>query len=280
MEEVTVNGKRYGIKRTTSFGAYASAKLNGNLITISVPFYLGKGSGSRIFLNLRDKMLKRLEKSVEQESKPEYLKFYDGQTLSVMGKSFAIAVRQAGPRSRARLKGETITITLADGLNDSELEKHTYSLCRKLITKKVLPDIVTHVNELNTKHFGFRVEQIRLKDQLTRWGSYSRKTNRINLNFRLLFAPPDVLDSVIIHELAHIKHQNHSKRFWKLVLGAMPDYKEKRKWLRKNGSTLGIFTKPEPIVQTRTTPEPPAQEKPQPIQMPNMVVAQDPKQSE
>ncbi|MCB0682671.1 MAG: M48 family metallopeptidase, partial [Saprospiraceae bacterium] len=57
----------------------------------------------------------------------------------------------------------------------------------------------------------------------------------INLSTRLLFAPPKVIDYVIIHELAHLVEMNHSRRFWDLVAAAMPDYEEQEKWLKKFG---------------------------------------------
>ena len=61
------------------------------------------------------------------------------------------------------------------------------------------------VTELNNAHFGFELGNVKVKDQSTRWGSYSKRTNCIYLNFRLLSAPPEVLDYVIVHELAHVK---------------------------------------------------------------------------
>ena len=78
-----------------------------------------------------------------------------------------------------------------------------------------------------------------MKYNHSNWGSCSSKGN-INLSTRLLFAPDDVIDYVIIHELAHRIEMNHSPRFWKLVSDAMPDYKEKEKWLKVHGGKLGF----------------------------------------
>ena len=71
-----------------------------------------------------------------------------------------------------------------------------------------------------------------------RFGSCSSKRN-INIAYRLLFAPREVFRYVCLHELAHLKEMNHSKRFWSLVAGAMPDYKGHEKWLRDSGFMLG-----------------------------------------
>ncbi|MBZ4663660.1 MAG: hypothetical protein JG776_1375 [Caloramator sp.] len=76
-----------------------------------------------------------------------------------------------------------------------------------------------------------------IKEQKTIWGSCSSKGN-INLNWRLIMVPLDVLDYVVVHELCHLKHHNHSKKFWELVKEIMPDFEEKKNWLKENGGRL------------------------------------------
>jgi len=278
-EPVFISGKEYGIERVRGFGAYATAKVHDNVITIKIPIYLSREKAAKIFLNLKKRMIRSLEKAKEYAPKPEYLKFYDDQIVQIMGKGFAIkTVESINKSSRASLKDGTITIRLASGLGLKQREAHTYALSTRIMAKNVLPEVNIHINKLNEKHFNFKLDKVRLKEQSSRWGSYSKRTNAINLNFRLLFAPPDVLDSVIIHELAHIKHQNHSKEFWKLVLNAMPDYKEKRKWLKNNGNNLGVFPKPSPVQQTEPAPATTAQENGQMLQIADMVAAPDSKQ--
>lgn len=81
--------------------------------------------------------------------------------------------------------------------------------------------------------------KITIRDQKTRWGSCSSKGN-LSFNWRLILAPPNVLDYVVVHELCHRKEMNHSPRFWALVESVMPDYKEHRKWLKENGGKLTL----------------------------------------
>lgn len=75
--------------------------------------------------------------------------------------------------------------------------------------------------------------RIFVKEQRTLWGSCSTEGN-LNFNWRLLLAPPEVLDYVVIHELAHLREMNHSKRFWAIVEAWCPEQKTHRKWLRLN----------------------------------------------
>ena len=84
---------------------------------------------------------------------------------------------------------------------------------------------------------GGEVKAIRIKDQKTRWGSCSSLHN-LNFNWRLIMAPGEVLDYVVVHELCHLTHMNHSRDFWNMVEKVMPDYRVYRKWLKDNGNRL------------------------------------------
>jgi predicted metal-dependent hydrolase len=81
-------------------------------------------------------------------------------------------------------------------------------------------------------------QKVAVRDQRRRWGSCSARTGAVNLNWRLVMAPLEVLDYVVVHELSHIKHPNHSPVFWAHVAQFVPDYKVRRKWLRENGGRL------------------------------------------
>ncbi len=79
--------------------------------------------------------------------------------------------------------------------------------------------------------------RVAVKDQKTRWGSCSAKGN-LNFNWRLILAPGEVLDYVVVHELAHRREMNHSVRFWNLVESVLPDYQQRKRWLKENGDRL------------------------------------------
>ena len=84
---------------------------------------------------------------------------------------------------------------------------------------------------------GVSYGRITIRKQRTRWGSCSSKGN-LNFNCLLMLAPEEVRDYVVIHELCHRRHMNHSAAFWTEVERIMPDYREHRKWLKENGGAL------------------------------------------
>ena len=97
----------------------------------------------------------------------------------------------------------------------------------------VIPERVKHYAPLVGTDYG----RITIRSQRTRWGSCSSKGN-LNFNCLLLLAPPEVLDSVVVHELCHRKQPNHSPRFYAEVLRVFPDYRKWDAWLKQNGAAL------------------------------------------
>ncbi|MBU1101199.1 MAG: M48 family metallopeptidase [Bacteroidetes bacterium] len=87
---------------------------------------------------------------------------------------------------------------------------------------------------MNIEYNGLKVSSAQ-----KRWGSCTHK-NDINLSWRLILAPVEIIDYVVVHELAHVLRKDHSKYFWAIVLRILPDYKERRNWLKDYGHTLNI----------------------------------------
>ena len=97
-------------------------------------------------------------------------------------------------------------------------------------------DLLARSNEYAAA-LGVKVVSVAMRSQATRWGSCS-STGRLNYNWRLILAPPFVLDYVAAHEVAHLVHMNHSPSFWKTVERALPDMARGKAWLKAHGKTL------------------------------------------
>lgn len=113
----------------------------------------------------------------------------------------------------------------------------------KIVLKRYLIEVARNIikNKINKYSLilGVSPNMIRMKDTKTRWGSCSY-VNNLNFNYRLVMAREDVLEYVVLHEMCHIIHKNHSKEFYNLVGSIMKDYKEKELYLRENGYKMKI----------------------------------------
>ena len=117
-------------------------------------------------------------------------------------------------------------------VNKERISLSLKSWYKKRFTEVALP----RLSYFSDKH-NLKVNQVRVKEQKTLWGSCSSKNN-INLNYLLIMAPMKVIDYVIVHELVHTIHKNHSAKFWQKVETIIPNYKDARNWLKENGYRL------------------------------------------
>ena len=125
---------------------------------------------------------------------------------------------------------------LNDRANEADkAEKLTFAQVQELADKalKYIPERVAFY----APKVGVDYGRITIRNQKTRWGSCSSKGN-LNFNCLLMLAPPEVLDSVVVHELAHRKEMNHSDRFYRVIREVYPDYNIWNQWLKKNGRIL------------------------------------------
>lgn len=190
-------------------------------------------------------------RTIITEKKPG-MEFRDGDSIEVQGRRFGVQILEsAAGYSSAKLREGKIVIKLAQGMDARKRKEHITNLGRRVLTRELLPVVEKRVRELNDLHFKSQINKVRLKDTSTLWGSCSA-LNNINLDFRLLFAPPHILDAIIVHELAHTVRRDHSREYWSLVMNVIPDYKERRRWLRANSMQL----KPVITTQVESTPIP------------------------
>ena len=99
--------------------------------------------------------------------------------------------------------------------------------------RKMIPERAAYYAPL----IGVTYGRITIRNQRTKWGSCSAKGN-LNFNCLLMLAPPEVLDSIVVHELCHRKVMNHSAQFYAEVLRVFPEYKKWHRWLTENGPGL------------------------------------------
>ncbi len=182
----------------------------------------------RIYAFLHEKESWILKKQAERRATalplpPENL---HGYTLPILGKGVEISL----------YKGRKVA--LEQGILYLPKDKPKEKLVKwlKATAKAVLEEETAGAAAM----MGVRYTSITITSARTRWGSCS-KEDALRYTFRLLYCPREIIRYVAVHELAHTRHKNHSPRFWREVERYLPDYKNRRKWLKAHGSLMELF---------------------------------------
>lgn len=144
----------------------------------------------------------------------------------------------ANTHSSAKLRGLTLEVQLAGGANlhDADVQQLIRPLIGKALQKEARAYLPRRLSYLADQH-GFTYKKIRFGTQKGRWGSCS-SSGTISLNIGLMALDTKLIDYVLIHELCHTKHMNHSTGFWSLVESCLPEYKACRKQLKTEQPTI------------------------------------------
>lgn len=156
-----------------------------------------------------------------------------GSRICVEGHAYELVLAQAS-RVQLMLDGETCRLCLPEADDEEQVRAALKQELSKRALTRIRERLETYAPRIGV-HFG----RVTIRDQRSRWGSCSAKHN-LNFNWKLIMAPPQVLDYVVIHELCHLIEFNHSPRFWALVQAQMPEYADWKKWLDRHGSELGV----------------------------------------
>jgi len=239
-EVMEVNGITYPVNVYYERRNAARASISRKAVIIRIPLFLNREEQFRQVLQMKAWARKKLDENPER-FKPKIEKEYKhGDTLKIGSEEYTLnIISKDKDSSSASIVGNIVYLHITSRLPEEQQKKHIATLLSRSIAQKRIPQLKKRIDELNTKYFNQKINKIFFKNMSSRWGSCSEHRN-INISTRLLFAPDDALTYVCIHELAHLIEMNHSEKFWRLVENAMPDYKEKERWLKQNGESCGF----------------------------------------
>lgn len=162
-------------------------------------------------------------------------KYRTGEIFVYQGKEFPLEViyDKTAPKRRVSLTNGKLKVTV----NKRSIEMRK-ALIKSWYVEQAKYLFFKKVHYYN-KRIGMPIHWIRIKEQKSRWGSCSSLGN-LNFNWKLVIAPIEILEYVVVHEMCHYKHMDHSKEFWSEVEKILPDYKVRKKWLQVNGQYLDI----------------------------------------
>lgn len=165
--------------------------------------------------------------------KPHPKQYVSGETFTIQGRGVRLQVSQAEKES---ISSDGIYIYLAvKDVNDFDRKCRLVNRFLDQQCKTIFSEIVDELYPL-FKKYGVEKPSLRIRDMKTRWGSCLVKKGIITLNKRLLEAPRNGIEYVVMHELCHFIHPNHSKHFYAFLSILMPDWKERKKFLDKTSA--------------------------------------------
>lgn len=204
-------------------------------VHIRLPFWLSKREKEQQVRQFLEWARAKIMEKARHADKEKPSRYKDGDKLQVGSDQYHLHIDYKDRKTgSARINGHVIQIVIPEGINHNGCRDMIATLISRCLADHYIPWISQKIYNLNRRYFKQRINRVTLKNTKTRWGSCSQKGN-INLSTRILFAPEEVIDYVCVHELAHLKVPNHSKKFWSLVESVVPDYKKHVQWLKKNG---------------------------------------------
>jgi len=170
------------------------------------------------------------------EAKNSIKRYVSGDSFLFLGEEYVINLIETQDNNKSiEFNGSKFNVFI-----NEESVNNLNNKIKELLYSKYKEDFLKMINYRMSslaQIIGVKPNEVSVRYQKTIWGSCSYDDN-ISINFKLALAPLEVVDYILIHELCHILHKNHSKEFWMSVQTIMPNYKEKRKWLKANSCNL------------------------------------------
>lgn len=227
---------RYSEDRET-FGLSIDGSME---LTVQAPIEATIGDIEGLFDDRKEWILEKLYGLSEQADTPRQKEFLNGEKLQYRGRQYPLDVVEADiPEPRLSFDGNEFTLELhrLDAPGDAVSVRRKQQAVVDWYVEKAEEEFPERIDRFAPK-LGTSVESVEVSELDRRWGEYEDQT--IRLNWRLLLAPIRIQDYVVVHELAHEIHDEHSNAFWNTVGTLIPDYEDRREWLRFNGNTLTV----------------------------------------
>lgn len=217
----TVNRSR---KRRKTISLQISDKSE---LVIAAPYFTPIGEINRFVQEKQNWIHKTIQKHKEEAIRNKAKKYTTGEMFYYLGELFPLETFfEKNERKGLVFWGNRFYLNTADA---AEKGISYFALWYKKKAEKHFRQRV----DFFSYEFNLKAKSVKVTSANKRWGSCSADNN-LSFSFRLIMAPPAIIDYVIVHELMHIKEKNHSAAFWKLIEVVMPEYKIHRRWLKDN----------------------------------------------
>ncbi len=208
-------------------------------VVVRAPQRVNESQIQEIVLKKAPWILEKMKTVRELVGFPSKKEFVSGESFLYLGRHYRLKVFKAKEKSsKVSLVGGRFKMCVDSSLNEEMRER--------AVRDALLEWYVAHANQHLRERVGVYSSKVDVnpsgivvKRQLRRWGSCT-KNKVVAFNWKIIMAPLSVVDYVVVHELCHMRMRDHSPDFWVLLRSIMPDYEERRAWLRVNGRRLSL----------------------------------------
>ncbi|MBN2385624.1 MAG: M48 family metallopeptidase [Anaerolineales bacterium] len=183
----------------------------------------------RQFVDSKSEWISKKQAQAQREARALVREYVDGEKFLYLGRAYPLRI-SARARPALALKEHFELAGAARQQAQAVFTRWYRARAAEVISGRVAA---------LAQETGFRVQKVRISSARTRWGSCS-PLGTLSFTWRLVMAPLEIIDYVILHELVHLEIRNHSGAFWARVGELLPDYRTRRAWLRKNGRFLNL----------------------------------------
>lgn len=201
----------------------------GGRVIMRVPTGIRKSAINRFALEKSDWIRQAKAKMANAFSDNTKQAYHDGASIFYLGRRWRLN-HASKVKNGLDFKAERGFYLQQDRLDQAEklLIKFYRNETRRLVNEKI--DIYAEI-------WGLNASSVRITSAKSRWGSCNAR-NGLNFSYRLALLPKEMVEYIVVHELAHTRHHNHGRGFWELVGMMLPDYQTRRLWLKQNARTL------------------------------------------
>ena len=210
----------------------ASIKVIDGAVQAIVPDQLSDGRVQDLIQKRTPWIRKRLREQLQIVT-PKPKEYVSGESFTYLGRNYRLKVL-TGTGKEVKLKGGYLEVGLPKKPKDGDI--------RSALVDWYEQHALERLTEKTNRYagiMGVTPSSISVRDYKARWGSCSSK-GEISYNWRIIIAPHHILDYVVVHELCHLKHPNHSPAYWRSVKREISDYGDCRQWLKEHGTELVI----------------------------------------
>ncbi len=185
------------------------------------------------FVQTHEAWIRKNQARINASPPPQEKVFKVGELFMFLGREYPLTI-VSHQRQALILNDCKFQLSLSNRLKGRQAFLNWYKTQARIeVTKRV---------EYFAEKFEFKYIKIRVSSAHTRWGSCS-SNGTLSFTWRLVMAPPEIVDYVVLHELVHTKIKNHSKKFWNRLCEILPEYKVRVRWLKENGKYLTLNVK-------------------------------------